>query len=252
MSTVLACLDRSAYATSVCDHAAWLAGPLGASVEVLRVAEPQNGDGEAVEDILTTARERLEHHGVEAARILRSAGDFVEAVEGAGADADVIVLGKRGERTNGRRMTLGSRAEALLRQTTKSLCLVSQIYLPISRALVLIDSDPDHRRAVETVSRLPVLSDLDLDIILMGSADDEPAAAKLAWAREAVGACEANIFPLDAETPDEASAQYMEDHQVDLIVMSREMLLDPKFSGPRGAGLRRRALWGWRTPLFIC
>lgn len=252
MSTVLACLDRSAYAASVCDHAAWLAGPLGSAVDVLRVAEPASGDGKPAEDILEVARERLEHQGVGAGRLLRSEGDFVTAVDRAAVGADVVVLGKRGERADGRRLTLGSRAEALLRHTEKPLCLVSQIYLPISRALVLIDSDPDHRQAVEVVARWPVLADLDLDIILMGSADDERAAAKLAWAREAIGACEADIFPLDAETPDEASAHYMEDHQVDLIVMSREMLLEPRVAGPGGAGLRRRALWGWRTPLFIC
>ena len=38
MKTLLACIDTSPYAESVVDHAAWAAGPLGAAVELLRVA----------------------------------------------------------------------------------------------------------------------------------------------------------------------------------------------------------------------
>lgn len=245
MSTVLACIDGSAYDASVCDHAAWLAGGWGEAVDLLRA-------GDSGDDALVAARERLESHGAAVGRATATSAAFADALGPAAADARVIVLGKRGERTQGRRQTLGSKAEALLRQAGKPLCLVSQLYLPLSRALVLTDSDPEHRRAVETVSAWPALTALDLDIILMGSADDPEAAAKLAWAREALDACEADIFPIAAETPDEAAARYMEGHQVDLIVMSREMLLDPKLAGPGGAGLRRRALWAWRTPLFIC
>jgi nucleotide-binding universal stress UspA family protein len=252
MSAVLACLDRSAYAASVCDHAAWLAGPLGAPVDLLRVAEGEAGDDKAVEDVLQMAQERLEQQGVEAARVLRSAGDFVGAVDAAAAGARVVVLGKRGERTDGRRGALGSHAEAMLRRSDRLLCLVSQVYLPISRALVLTDSAPEHRRVVETVAGWSPLCDLDLEVILMGRDDDPGAAAKLAWARETLQGADADIFCLDARTPDEACARYMDGHQADVIVMSREMLLDPVRTGRGGAGLHRRPLWRWRTPLVIC
>jgi nucleotide-binding universal stress UspA family protein len=252
MSAVLACLDRSAYAASVCDHAAWLAGPLGAPVDVLRVAEGEGGDGKAADELLQMARERLEQHGVEAARIVRSGGDFATAVEGAAEGARVVVLGKRGERSDRRRGALGSHAEAMLRDTERLLCLVSQVYLPISRALVITDSDPDHRRVIETIAGWSPLSDLDLEVILMGSDDDPGAAGKLAWARETLKAAEADIFCLDVNTPDEACARYMDDHKADVIVMSREMLLDPSRTGHGGDGLQSRPLWRWRTPLVIC
>lgn len=39
---VLACIDGSAYANSVCDHAAWMAGRIEAAVEVLNVVEARH------------------------------------------------------------------------------------------------------------------------------------------------------------------------------------------------------------------
>lgn len=51
-------------------------------------------------------------------------------------------------------------------------------------------------------------------------------------------------------SPDEAAARYMDDHHVDVIVMSRQMLFDQAL-GP-GLAWETRAIWGWRTPRFIC
>ena len=39
MTKLLACIDASIYATSVCDHAAWVATRLFASVEILLVIQ---------------------------------------------------------------------------------------------------------------------------------------------------------------------------------------------------------------------
>jgi hypothetical protein len=86
----------------------------------------------------------------------------------------------------------------------------------------------------------------------MGRDDDPGAAAKLGWTRETLQAADADIFCLDAKSPDEACARYMDAHQADVIVMSREMLLDPVRTGRGGAGLHSRPLWRWRTPLVIC
>lgn len=247
MATALACIDGSPYAASVCDHAAWLASPPNGVIDLLHVTEPQSKRPSAPgQDLLRTGRERLEHQGAIPGRTLEVDGAVSEVARG--ESADVIVMGKRGDRGSGRR-NLGSNAAAVIRQATEPMCLVSQIYLPIHRGLVLIDADPAHRRTVEFVAGHPLLSTLDLDIILMQpiGMDPEP---KLSWARQTLVGANADIFPMLYGTPDEAAARYMDDHQVDILIMSRQMLFDQE----RGLGLtiESRALWAWRTPLFIC
>lgn len=248
--SVLACVDRSAYAASVCDHAAWLTGPLSAQLDVLHVDESPR-DGRAArplrrtDSVLRQARERLAEHGVQLRRMRLEHGDVAGAA--LNAAAAVTVLGKRGERSDGRRDALGSNAAALLRAGDGHLCLVSHIYLPLRRVLVLADSDPDHLRTVETVAAHPILSGLDLDVVVMddGRADLD---AKLARARARLAALRANVFPLPAPGPDAAAARRFDGQPADLIVMSREMLL----AAPEAALLETRPIWAWRTPIYIC
>lgn len=249
MATALACIDGSAYAASVCDHAAWLAGSPNGVIDLLHVNEASTKSQKAVgKELLRTASERLEHQGAVAGRALDMNGVFADVALAEAASADVIVMGKRGEAGPSRRK-LGSNATALIRKATGPMCLVSQLYLPVYRGLVLIDADPAHRRTVEFVASHPILSTFDLDIILMQpiGMDPEP---KLSWARQALGSAKADVFPMLYGTPDEAAARYMDDHQVDILIMSRQMLFDQE----RGLGMAiaSRALWTWRTPLFIC
>lgn len=47
---VLACIDSSRYAVSVCDHAAWAASKLDTPVELLHVLERHGSDPESSKD----------------------------------------------------------------------------------------------------------------------------------------------------------------------------------------------------------
>lgn len=250
--SVLACIDGSAYAGSVCDHAAWLAGPLAAELDVLHVEESASSDRDSsearrIDGLLLRARERLADHGVQPLRLRLDHGEVAAAVLAAGAS--LTVIGKRGERSEGRREALGSNAAALLRRGDGDLCLVSHVYLPVRRALVLADADPDHLRALATVAAHPALRVLELDVVVMHDGEAAPD-AKLALARARLAAFRAEVFPLAAASPDIAAARRFEDRQADLIVMSREMLLASP--GANGSSLETRPIWSWRTPIFIC
>lgn len=77
--------------------------------------------------------------------------------------------------------------------------------------------------------------------------DPEP---KLVWAREALGAREAAVFPMMASGPDEAAARYMADRGSDLLIMSREVILpDPE---RRLEQIEAQSVWAWRTPVLVC
>lgn len=248
MATILTCLDGSAYVASVCDHAAWLAGGAGGTIDLLHCAESQTASAEGAA-MLKDAAARIADQGGLVRRARLESEAFHEAARREATHGGAMVIGKRGLSGQARHRGLGSNAAALLREATEPLLLVSSLYLPIHRGLVLIDADPNHRRTVEFVAAHPLLSALELDIVMMQpiGMDPEP---KLTWARAKLGDGDADVFPMHHGSPDEAAARYMADHRVDVIVMSRQML----FTQALGLGLawETRAVWSWRTPLFIC
>ena len=249
LAAILACVDGSPYAGSVCDHAGWLAGRFGTSVTLLHVRDGDTSIPSPADEILAWARERLEAEGATDLRLQSRAGEFNQVALELAADSQLVVMGKRGEATGPTREALGSNVDQILRQAQRPVCLVSQVYLPISRALVLLDADPSHRRAVEFVTRHPALRQLELDLVLMDDAGVDYR-EKLNWARGMLGVHEARIFPLLADGPDAAAMSYLENHGCDLLIISREVLLaDPK---ARFAKVAPESLWAWRAPVLVC
>ncbi|MBU1376230.1 MAG: universal stress protein [Alphaproteobacteria bacterium] len=242
MSMILGCIDSSAYGPSVCDHAAWLASNGGAGLDLLHVVEDRDDGPRLLED----ARSRLLDNGVQVGRSQIVDGPPASALAEAAAGAEVVVVGKRGLSSAAKCRGLGSNAARLVRRLDVPLCLVSQFYLPIHRGLVLIDGDIAHRRTIDYVAAHPMLSALRIDAIVMTGPGDD-AEPKLDLARRTLGPA-ADVFATSAPDPDTAAAGYMADHQADLIIMSREML----FSDRALLRMEDRAVWAWRTPLFVC
>jgi hypothetical protein len=244
LTKVLACTDGSAYDDSVCDHAAWLAGPFGASVEVLRAvdkgapASPHAG---------RRACERLAEHGVNCTGAVSVVGPFVEAACSAGAD--IIVMGKRGHGDAVDRRALGSKVAPMVDRWAGPLCLASQVFLSIHSALVLIDADPGHAAATDLVADHPSLRDLRLSLVVV-SPDAAAAGRKMDWVRQRLAGRSAAISHIAATGLEDALARYMASGAADLFVISRAVLFpDPDTRLRRLAG---SGLWAWRTPVLIC
>lgn len=241
---ILACVDASPYAPSVCDHAAWFCGHLHhGSVTLLHAVDGLRASD--VERLLSYCRLRLEDQGVSNVRVRCAQGPLAEVLAGEGAD--LVLLGKRGE---GRPddAVLGETATAVLHGPTYAICLVSRLFLPIHRGLVLIDSDIRHRRTIQAVAATAALRDLELDIVMMRPPRAE-GAEKLAWARATLGGARTDVYPLSHAAPEAMAAQYMAEHGTDLIVFSREMLFASR-PGPEEG--QRRPVWSWRAPVFVC
>src|SRR5689334_21873310 len=149
MADVLACIDGSAYDGSVCDHAAWLASRMDANVDVMHViAEgtrrvPGGPAGSVAypdpRGVAGRARERLQDSGVAPRRSDIRRGDFCDVAAELGAG--MYVMGKRGADSAHDRRRLGSNVECLIRRTEAPICLASLVFLPVNRALVLLDAD---------------------------------------------------------------------------------------------------------------
>jgi hypothetical protein len=242
---LLASVDGSSYMAAVCDYAAWFAGRIGASISLLHVAQSDSASANAV---LTEALSRLADQGVEDVQPVLASGRFAEAVEPLIPLHTMLLMGKRGVGGDQDRAHLGSNVDVIVRRATRPVCLVSHLFLPVTRALVLLDADPEHRRTVQFVCDHPWLSSLELDLVVM--TDGVHGAEKLAWAREQLRARDADIFSLTADGPHAALAQYREKHAIDLLILSREIALEG------GAARLRRieedSVWAWRAPVLIC
>ena len=130
MKRILLCLDGSVYARSVCEHAAWFASRLEASVELLHVVDIRSGGPEKRQDLsgnigidtldhlmsemvdqdharsrtaqqagrhlLDSGRAILKEAGIDDTSASLRNGAVVDAVHDLSVRAALIVLGKRG------------------------------------------------------------------------------------------------------------------------------------------------------------
>jgi nucleotide-binding universal stress UspA family protein len=255
MPHILACIDNSSYANSVCDHAGWFASDPDVGVEVLHVvAESGHRDHPRVQDRFPTgdplvdrAVWRLREEGVGPVTCARTSGSFVEVATQ--RNATVIVMGKRGDGSAAERSRLGSSVDAMVRATDTPLCLTSKLYLPIRRAVVLLDAEMSHLTAIDFAATEPRLRGLPMDLVVAHRPDTDPN-PKVELARARLNAQDGDVFALQADGLDHAVTQYMASRAVDLVIVSRTVVgPDPE------AGLRRieeTGLWGTRTPVLIC
>jgi len=216
VNRLLACIDASPYALSVCDHAAWAAARLGASIELLHVIQRPNrvaaqrdlggiagfdASGELLSElariddeqrrlaeeqgqVLTAAAaRRLQAGGVENVEITQRLGGIVETVIEREEGADLVVIGKRGASADFARGHLGSKVERVVRQSVKPVLVASREFRPIRRALIAFDGGPSARKAVAFAATSPLLEGVELHIVTAG-ADDQRHRDPLRWARE--------------------------------------------------------------------
>jgi hypothetical protein len=255
---VLACIDNSAYANSVTDHAGWFASHPEIGVDVLHVLDqggaPQGsgGIGAGAESdplpdrLINRAIGRLREEGVGPIRAATATGSFVDIA--ARHEVGPIVVGKRSSGSGSERGPLGSRAKAIINGTEKPVCLAPKLFLPIHRALVVLDADVGHRRALEFVASDFRLAALPLNVAIVARAGEDPD-PKVEWARQMLSGCSAEIFPLVSMSIDDAVALCMETRGADLLILSRTVAsADLETQVLR---MEERGLWGTRTPVLV-
>jgi len=215
---IIACIDASQYATSVVDHAAWAALRLGAAVEVLHVIQRKDavaarhdlsgavglGAKSGLMEELTRIDEAEARLAREQGKVLLQAaeqrlngarvpvelchrhGGIVETVIEREADADLVVIGKRGASADFAKGHLGSKVERVVRQSVKPVLVASRSFRPIARALIAFDGGASARKAVGFAATSPLFKDLQLHLVIAG-AETERNRAALRWAREVLG-----------------------------------------------------------------
>lgn len=252
MEKLIVLVDGSIYSQSVCDHAAWIAGKTGAAVELIHVlgrrevtAVKSNLSGNITlgartsllnelsdldaqraqlaqkigRAILDDAQERLQQGGATKVVARLRIEDIVETVADHETDADIVVVGKRGEAADFAKLHLGSNLERIVRSSKKPVLVTSRAFQPIKTFLIAFDGGASAMKAVDHVARSTLFSGLSCKLLMVG-ADNPENQKRLGDARTILEAgsfnVEANIV---AGQPDTVISQTVEQQDIDLLVM---------------------------------
>ncbi|MFN4278026.1 MAG: universal stress protein [Ferrovibrio sp.] len=252
MRKILAFIDASPYGASVCDHAAWAAQKTGAAVDVFHVlgrreipSAPADYtgslDANSREDLLSElsahdeersrlaqkrgrlildqAKARLLATGVSQVETKLRHGDILETVEEFERTADLIAIGKRGEAADFAKLHLGSNLERVVRTSQKPVLVASRAFKPISRVLVAFDGGPSILKAIDYLSRTPLLQDAACLLLRAGTATPEATTPLERAASQLVAAGYSTEIGVRPGSPETVISSAVETSQIDLLVM---------------------------------
>ena len=204
METILAAIDASGYATSVCDLAAWAATRIARPIELLHVVQRKDAVAERhdlsgviglgvksslLEELtrleeadarlqvergrmlLAASKERLEAAGVDDVRQLHRHGGIVETILEREADARIVVIGKRGASHEFATDHIGSKIERVVRASARPILIASRNIEPPRHIVLAYDGGPAADRALERCANSPLFSDLPVHVVVAGADD---------------------------------------------------------------------------------
>ncbi|MFT5394280.1 MAG: nucleotide-binding universal stress UspA family protein [Gammaproteobacteria bacterium] len=203
MKKIIALVDGSVYSQSVCDHAAWSARQTGMAIEVVHVlgrrdvsSQPANLSGSIglgarsalLEElaeldaqravlgqrrgraILDDARARINDAGVADVSTRLRNGEIVETVDELEEEADLVVIGKRGEAADFDKLHLGSNLERVVRSSRRPVLVASRAFSPITKCLIAFDGGPSALKAIEHLANTRALAEVDCQLLTVGVA----------------------------------------------------------------------------------
>ncbi|PKO88455.1 MAG: universal stress protein [Betaproteobacteria bacterium HGW-Betaproteobacteria-10] len=249
---VLACVDRSHFANTIADAAAWAAAQMNAPLEFLHILDRHQeiGSGEdhsgaigfdAQEHLLKTLsdkeaaltkkmreegrlflnglRERAIAAGVPAPDTRQRYGHLEESLAEQEEGVRLFVLGRRGESAETTQRDLGRNVERVVRALHKPILTVTENFQPPKRFMIAFDGGEVTKRGVEMVANSLLFKGIHCHLLMSGKpSQDNP--KKMDWARstlETAGfSVETEIQPGDAET---VIAKTIREKSIDLLIM---------------------------------
>jgi nucleotide-binding universal stress UspA family protein len=243
---IIALVDGSVYAQSVCELAGWAGVRLDADVEALHVlgrreAGQQDLSGsirlgartallEELAELDAQRAKLVTHRGraiLEDAKILLAQtgvehpttrlrnGDLLDEI---GSGFDLIVVGKRGEAADFAKGHLGSNLERIVRGSTAPVLVAARAFAPVTRVLLAYDGGPSAQRAVDHIAQSPLYQGLEVTVVSVGEAAQVAAGLANAQARLKAAGIAATTRQVTGQ-PETALAKLVEDEGFHMLVM---------------------------------
>lgn len=252
MNKLIGLIDGSIYTHSVCDHAAWVARRTGWAVELMHVlgrreiaSAPGNLSGNITLGARTALLEELSALDEQRAKLAQKRGrailndakaiveaagvaevttklridDVVETVTKFEGEADMVMIGKRGEAADFAKLHLGSNLERIVRSCHRPVFVASRAFKPIKRILVAYDGGASSMKAVDHIAGSTLFAGLECRLLSVGPETVE--------SRKRLGEAEAVLraggHAVDAALrpgqPEVVISQVVEAEGIDLLVM---------------------------------
>ncbi|WP_111640350.1 universal stress protein [Marinimicrobium alkaliphilum] len=249
---VIACIDDSQYAESVCDYAAWSAQRMSAPLSLLHVLDqPHGGDDkrnlsgaiglgsqeallqelaelderraklslEHGKHMLKAARARAEGQGAEGVETRQRHGDLVSTIANMEPETRMLVVGKRGADNTSAHGHIGSHLEGIIRTMHKPILVAQQSFAPPEKIMIAFDGSATMKKGVDRVAASPLFKGIPCHLVMVGpdvEASREPLKAAQKVLEDAGFEVSATIVPGDPET---ALPQYQEENDIDLLIL---------------------------------
>lgn len=203
MANILACTDGSLYSTSVYDHAAWASLQMGnVSIHVIHMLNPNHKEptkanysgsmgvgsrtallqelielesahakvaqkrGQAIlEDALT----HLKSKGIQHIVADQWHGKLSDEITNYEADADLVVLGKRGNNADFEKGHLGSNLERVVRSCKHPVLVASRAFKKMDNFVLAFDAGASAQKAVEYIAKEPLLRGMHAYLLYVGT-----------------------------------------------------------------------------------
>ena len=248
MKRILVAIDPSPYTVSVLDTAAWAATRLGASVELLHVIQRTDAvaarndmsgalglgaksglmeelvqiaeaEGRIAREggkaMLAAGEERLRAAGLADIRITHRHGGIVETIVEREAEADLVVIGKRGASSDYARGHLGSKVERVVRESIRPVLVAARAFSAPQAAVLAFDGGPSARKAVAFLAAQPLIEQSALHIVMAGTVDSTRR-RDLDWAQSMLP--DARLHEI-ADSPEDAIHEIVDRTQAGLLIM---------------------------------
>lgn len=249
---IIACVDRSDYATAVADCASWVSRQIHAPIEFLQVIDRhlEQGSGEdhsgaigmdAQENLLNklltseseqskkareqgrlflnALRERVLEQGVAVANSRLRHGTLVDCLIERQDDARVVVLGRRGKSTDAANKPIGRSFEAAVRAVNRPVMGVHAQFKEPSRFLFAFDGSAVSKRGVKTVLESQLFKGLQGTLLMVGVKNPQGDKLLEQAARELTDAGVPTEFHRALGDTVSELVKGLERHQADLLVM---------------------------------
>ncbi len=255
MKNILLCTGGSGFTENIYRYGAWFAQQLQASVQVLSVTDIREQKsvesanlsgiiGFGTSDMLLNQLVKLEHEkaklnhqksklilegakeylteaGVSEIDLIHKTGFLVDCLEKLESQADLIVLGKRGEGAEFATNHLGSNVERIIRSSHKPCLIIPLEFKPIERLLLAYDGSASGHKILKFLQDNPVFSGLELHIVTVAKkSDDAQAIANLEEAKQILETAGFNpICQLLTGHAEAAIADYKAANDISLLLM---------------------------------
>jgi len=250
MNKVIACIDGSSAAGSVCDYAAWAASRLAAPLTLLHVLDKSRYPVEndlsgnlgvdtrehllselaeldtrrnklALEQgalMLEDARQRAVAGGIAEPLLRQRHGHLIDSLAELEEDTRLLVIGKQGEEHSDG-TDVGDNVERLVRALRRPILIAQGEFKPPQVVMLAFNSSAMTRKGVELLAGSPLFKGLSGHLVSVGK-DTQALKKDMEWAEKTIREAGHDIqcAVLDGEI-EPALHQYQQEHHVDMVVM---------------------------------